>query len=100
MSVKIGAALDCIGAPREMTDVTTQHSPSVTRVVATLLIYGIVAIPLGGYTWDVLSDLISGHLTARKGLIGIPVIIALLIVLRFAARAFVKLDASQTSDRA
>ena len=79
---------------------STQHSPSVGRVVTTLFIYGIIAIPLGGYTWDVLSDLISGHLTSRKALTGIPVIIALLIVLRFAARAFVKLDADSPSSGA
>lgn len=76
------------------------HSPPVSRVVTTLLIYAIIAIPLGGYTWDVLSDLISGHLTMRKALIGVPVIIALLIVLRFAARAFQKLDAAHTANGA
>lgn len=78
----------------------TQHSPPVGRVVTTLLIYGIIAIPLGGYTWDVLSDLISGHLTSRKAVIGIPVIIALIIVVRFAARAIVKLDADSSSSGA
>ena len=70
-----------------------QPSTGVARLVATLLGFGLVAIPLAGFTWDVVSDLITGQLTAQKGLIGLPVIAALAIVFRFAARALVRLDA-------
>jgi hypothetical protein len=83
-----------------MSDAMQGLTASVTRVVVTLLVYGAIAIPLAGYTWDMLSDLISGHLAARKGLISIPVMIALVIVLRLAARALVTLDAGQTSGEA
>ena len=77
---------------------TTQHV-SVGKTVAMLLGLGLVMIPLAGYTWDVLSDLITGHLTSRKALIGLPVLIALAVVVRFAAGAVSRLDASTlTSD--
>jgi hypothetical protein len=70
-----------------------QHpSQGVATIVATLLGLAVVAIPLAGLTWDVLSDLISGHLGPRKALIGFPAMILLAIVLRFAARALVRLD--------
>ncbi len=72
----------------------TQRPSPAGKVVATLLGFSLVSIPLAGYSWDMLSDLISGHLTSRKALIGIPVMIALAVVLRFAARALVRLDAS------
>lgn len=83
-----------------MSDAGQQRSPSVSRIVATLLVYGVIAIPLGGYTWEVVSELISGHVDTRQVIIGIPVFLALLIVLRLAARAFIKLDVSHTTDEA
>jgi hypothetical protein len=70
------------------------HQASIGKTIATLLGFGLVLIPLAGYTWDVLSDLISGHLTSRKALIGIPVMIALAVVVRFAASAIARLDTS------
>lgn len=100
MRVKIGALTDNPGVLREMSDAGQRRPASVSRIVATLLVYGIVAIPLGGYTWEVVSELIAGHVEARQVLIGVPVFLALLIVLRLAARAFLKLDARHTSDEA
>ena len=73
-------------------------SAPVGKVVLTLLAFGLVSIPLAAFTWEVVSDLISGHLTSREALIGIPVIIALAVVLRFAARALVRLDSSMSSE--
>jgi hypothetical protein len=67
-------------------------STTVGRLVITLLGFAIIAIPLAGYTWEVISDLISGHMTARRTIIGIPVLGALILVLRLAARTLVKLD--------
>jgi hypothetical protein len=69
-------------------------SNGVAALVATLLGFAVVAIPLAGLTWDVLSDLISGHLGARKALIGFPAMTLLAVVLRFAARALARFDAS------
>lgn len=60
--------------------------------MAILLGFAVVSIPLAGYTWDVLSDLISGHLTSRKALIGLPAMIVLALVVRFAASALGRLD--------
>jgi hypothetical protein len=77
--------------------VSQRSSPSVGTVVLTLLGFGLVSIPLAGFTWDVVSDLISGHLTSRKALIGVPVVIALAIVLRLAARALARLDSSTSA---
>ena len=75
-----------------------RSSGSVGKLVLTLLGFGLVSIPLAGFTWDVVSDLISGNLTSRKALIGVPVMIALAIVLRLAARALVRLDSSMDSE--
>jgi hypothetical protein len=77
--------------------VSQQSSPSVGVVVLTLLGFGLVSIPLAGFTWDVASDLISGQLTSRKALIGVPVVIALAMVLRLAARVLARLDSSTNS---
>lgn len=74
--------------------VSQRSSPSVGKVVLTLLGFGLVSVPLAGFAWDVASDLISGHLTSRSAAIGVPVVIALAIVLRFAARVLAKLDPS------
>ena len=68
-------------------------STKVAPLVATLLGFAIIAIPLAGLTWDLLSDLISGHLDQRDALIGVPAMILLAIVLWLAARALVRLDA-------
>lgn len=68
-------------------------STSVVPLVATLLGFAIIAIPLAGVTWDLLSDLISGHLNQRDVLIGLPAMILLAIVLWLAARALIRLDA-------
>jgi hypothetical protein len=75
-----------------------RSSAPVGKLVLTLLGFGLVAIPLAGFTWDVVSDLISGHLTSRKALIGVPVMIALAVVLRLAARTLVRLDSSMDSE--
>ena len=68
-------------------------SQGVATIVATLLGLAVVAIPLAGLTWDVLSDLISGHLGSRKALFGFPAMILLAIVLWLAARILIRLDA-------
>lgn len=83
-----------------MTDSAGNHgrSASTSKLVATLLGYGVVCIPLAGVAWDAASDLISGHLSARKAAFGVPAFILLLIVLRFAGRALARLDASSTSN--
>lgn len=70
-------------------------SQGVATIVATLLGLAVVAIPLAGLTWDVLSDLISGHLRPRKALLGFPAMILLAIVLRIASRVLVRLDAQR-----
>jgi hypothetical protein len=75
-----------------------RSSAPVGKVVLTLLGFGLVSIPLAGFTWEMVSDLISGHLTARKTLIGVPVMIALAVVLRLAERALVRLDSSMDSE--
>jgi hypothetical protein len=75
-----------------------RSSAPVGRVVLTLLGFGLVSIPLAGFTWDVVSDLISGRLTSRKALIGVPVMVALAMVLRLAARALARLDSSMNSE--
>lgn len=75
-----------------------RSSAPVGKLVLTLLGFGLVAIPLAGFAWDVVSDLISGHLTSRKALNGVPVMIALAVVLRLAARALVRLDSSMDSE--
>lgn len=80
--------------------VSQQSSPSVGELVLTLLGFGLVSIPLAGFTWEVVSDLISGHLTSREALIGVPVAIALAIVLRLAARVIARLDSSTNAARA
>ena len=68
-------------------------STNAAPVVATLLGFAIIAIPLAGLTWELLSDIISGHLDRRDALIGFPAMMLLAIVLWFAARALVRLDA-------
>lgn len=78
-----------------MTGRIQTQSASVSRIVLTLLGYALLAIPLGGYAWDAASDLLSGHVTARKGLIGIPVAIAFLLVLKLAASTLTRIDASK-----
>lgn len=70
-------------------------SQGVATIVATLLGLAVLAIPLAGLTWDVLSDLISGHLGPRKALLGFPAMILLAIVLKLAARTLVRLDAKR-----
>jgi len=70
-----------------------RNSVTVTTFVVTLLAFGLISIPLAGVSWDMLSDLIAGHLTAGKALYGVPALFVLLVVLRFAARALVRLDA-------
>lgn len=79
-------------------NMSQRSSASVGKVVVTLLGFGLVSIPLAGFTWEVLSDLISGHLTSRKALVGAPVMIALAIVVWFAARVLVRLDSSLNSE--
>ena len=74
-------------------------SQGVATIVATLLGLAVLAIPLAGLTWDVLSDLISGHLGARKALFGFPAMILLAVVLKLAARALVRLDAQRGPTR-
>jgi hypothetical protein len=83
-----------------MTDSEGNHraSASTAKLVATLLGYGLVCIPLAGLAWDAASDLISGHLSAQKTAYGLPALILLLIVLRFAGRALARLDATSTSN--
>ena len=68
-------------------------STKVAPLVATLLGFAVIAIPLAGLTWDLVSDIISGHLNARDALIGFPAMIVLAIVLWFASRALIRLDA-------
>jgi len=74
-----------------------RSSQPVGRLVITLLGFGLVAIPLAGVTWELISDLISGHLDPRSALFGIPAMIALAVVLWLAARALVKLDSNMSS---
>jgi hypothetical protein len=73
-------------------DDAERSAVSVTALVVTLLVFGLLSIPLAGLSWDMLSDLISGHLAARKAAYGIPSLAALFIALRFAGRALVRLD--------
>lgn len=68
-------------------------STNVVPLVATLLGFAFIAIPLAGLTWDLVSDLISGQLNQRDALIGFPAMILLAIVLWLAARALIRLDA-------
>jgi hypothetical protein len=75
-----------------------RSSAPVGKLVFTLLGFGLVSIPLAGFTWEVISDLISGHLTSRRALIGIPVMIALVVALRLAARALIRIDSSMNSE--
>lgn len=70
-----------------------RNSVTVTTLVVTLLAFGLISIPLAGLSWDMLSDLIAGHLAAAKAAYGVPALLVLFIVLRFAARALVRLDA-------
>ena len=79
-----------------MTDSPNSASPG--KIVATLLGFGLLCVPLAGVAWDAASALISGHLTARKVTFGVPALILLLIVLRFAGRALARLDATSTSN--
>lgn len=74
-----------------------RSSQPVGKLVITLLGFAIIAIPLAGLTWELISDLISGHLRARSALFGIPAMIALALVLWLASRALAKLDASMSS---
>lgn len=74
-----------------------RSSQPVGRLVITLLGFAIIAIPLAGLTWELISDLISGHPTARSALFGIPAMTALAVVLWLASRALVKLDSSMSS---
>jgi phosphotransferase system glucose/maltose/N-acetylglucosamine-specific IIC component len=78
---------------------SNRGNTGVATIVATLLGIAVIAIPLAGLTWDVLSDLISGHLGARKALLGFPAMIVLAIVLRFAARTLIRLDAQRGPTR-
>jgi hypothetical protein len=75
-----------------------RSSAPVGRLVFTLLGFGLLSIPLAGFTWEVISDLISGHLTSRRALIGLPIMVALGIVLRLAARALSRIDSSMNSE--
>lgn len=68
-------------------------STSTAPLVATILGFAIVAIPLAGLTWELLSDIISGHLDRRDAVIGFPAMLLLAIVLWLASRALVRLDA-------
>ena len=80
-----------------MTD--SPNSASTGKIVATLLAFGLLCVPLAGVAWDAASALISGHLSARQAALGVPALILLLIVLRFAGRALARLDATSTSNQ-
>ena len=74
-----------------------RSSQPVGRLVITLLGFGLVAIPLAGLTWELVSDVISGHLTARNAMFGIPALIGLAAILWLASRALAKLDSAMSS---
>lgn len=75
-----------------------RSSAPVGRLVLTLLGFGLISIPLAAFTWEVVSDLISGHMTSRRALIGVPVMIALAVVLRLAASALMRIDSSTNAE--
>ena len=77
--------------------VSDRSSKPLRRLVITLLGFGIVAIPLAGITWELISEVITGHLRARSAFFGIPAMIGLALVLWLASRALAKLDASMSS---
>jgi hypothetical protein len=76
----------------------SERTPTtVGRLVITLLGFAIIAIPLAGLTWELISDLISGHLDERSAVFGVPAMIGLALVLWLASRALIKLDSSMSS---
>ena len=74
-----------------------RSSQPVGKLVITLLGFGLVAIPLAGLTWELISDLISGHLTVRTATFGIPSLVGLAVVLWLASRALARLDSNMAS---
>lgn len=80
-----------------MTD--SPNMASTGKIVATLLGFGVLCVPLAGVAWDAASALISGHLSARQAALGVPALILLIIVLRFAGRALARLDTTSTSNQ-
>jgi hypothetical protein len=63
-----------------------RNEVSVGRRVVVMMAYLIVGAPIVAYLWETLNEILSGYVDARRLLISLPLLVALIILLVLLAR--------------
>jgi hypothetical protein len=65
----------------------------VPKLVGILLLAALAGIPLTGFLWDVVSDLLAGHVNGARLALAAPLALVFAFLLRVVGRQFVRLAA-------
>lgn len=63
-----------------------QGRMGVGSLLATMALFVVLGIPLVGYLWETLNQLLAGHVGATRLLASVPVALLLALVLSFLSR--------------
>lgn len=70
-----------------------KHPPGIGGLIALIALFALLGLPLVGYLWETLNELLSGFVDPTRLLISIPVLAVFAVLLVLLARRVQKIGA-------